>query len=192
MFTGFANIFMRGKGEKIMGFSERLRYFRIRRGFTQRGLGQAMGYPDKSADIRVAQYENGSRHPKDDAIVELAGALGVHPAALRVPDIDCTEGLLHTLFALEDIYGLHIGMAEGEPFMFVSQSENKDAAELRRLLLAWGQMAARLEAGMITREIYDRWRYQLDGSLEKILPEKTAAQKLRESIACSVQLKKND
>ena len=55
-----------------MAFGERLRYFRTKRGLTQKMLGLMMGYPAKSADIRVAQYENGSRYPKDEVITDLA------------------------------------------------------------------------------------------------------------------------
>ena len=143
-----------------MAFGERLRFFRTKRGMTQKLLGLTVGYPEKSADIRVAQYENGSRYPKDEVIDELAGALGVHPKALALPDIDSYVGLLHTLFALEDIYGLHIGTVEGEPFLFVDKSENKDAAELHSMLLAWSQQAAKLESGEISKEEYDRWRYR--------------------------------
>ena len=34
--------------------------------------------------------------------------------ALTVPDIDTYIGLMHTLFALEDMYGLKIGEIDGE------------------------------------------------------------------------------
>ena len=36
----------------------------------------------------------------------------------------------------------------------------KDAAELSRSLIAWREQAAKLEAGEITQEEYDRWRYR--------------------------------
>ena len=38
----------------------------------------------------------------------MANALEVAPQALAVPDIDSYIGLAHTLFALEDIYGLTV------------------------------------------------------------------------------------
>ena len=38
--------------------------------------------------------------------------------------------------------------------------QGKDAAELNRSLLAWREQAAKLEAGEISREEYDRWRYR--------------------------------
>lgn len=143
-----------------MAFGERLRFFRTKRGLTQRMMGLMMGYPEKSADIRVAQYENGSRYPKDEVINDLAVALEVHPKALALPDIDSYIGLLHTLFALEDLYGIRIGTVEDEPFLFVDKTGNKDAVELHNMLRAWSEQSTKLENGEISKEEYDRWRYR--------------------------------
>ena len=38
-------------------------------------------------------------------------------------------------------------------------SENKDAARLHEMLCSWQQAAAMLEAGEISKEDYDKWRY---------------------------------
>jgi len=143
-----------------MAFGERLRYFRTKRGLTQKMMGILMGYPERSADIRVAQYENGSRYPKDEVIEALAAGLEVSPKALALPDIDSDIGLLHTMFALEDLYGLRIGTVEGEPFLFVDKKGNTRAEEFYDMLHAWSLEAAKLEQGEITREEYDRWRYR--------------------------------
>ena len=45
--------------------------------------------------------------------------LDVSPHALSVPDIDSYVGLMHTLFTLEDNYGLKISEMDGE----ISQEE---------------------------------------------------------------------
>ena len=37
--------------------------------------------------------------------------------------------------------------------------KNKDAARLHEMLWAWREQAAKLEAGEISQEEYDRWRY---------------------------------
>ena len=55
---------------------------------TQKYLGMALGFPEKSADVRLAQYENSSRTPKADVTAALAKVLSVSPKALDVPDID--------------------------------------------------------------------------------------------------------
>ena len=71
-----------------------------------------IGFPEKTADIRMAQYESGSRTPKAELTENLASALGVSPLALSVPDIDSYLGLMHTLFTLEDRYGLTVETGE--------------------------------------------------------------------------------
>jgi len=52
-----------------MAIGERIRFFRTMRGMTQKYLGMLMGFPEKSADIRMAQYEAEAREPKA-ALVE--------------------------------------------------------------------------------------------------------------------------
>ena len=38
-----------------MAIGERIRFFRNKRGMTQKYLGVLMGFPEKAADIRMAQ-----------------------------------------------------------------------------------------------------------------------------------------
>ena len=142
-----------------MAIGERIRFFRNLRGMTQKYLGQMVGFPEKTADIRMAQYESGSRSPKAELTENLAGALGVSPLALSVPDIDSYLGLMHTLFTLEDRYGLKINEMDGEVCLKVDVRKNKDAARLHEMLCSWQQAAAMLEAGEISKEDYDKWRY---------------------------------
>ena len=126
---------------------------------TQKYLGQVVGFPEKTADIRMAQYESGSRTPKAELTESLAGALGVSPLALSVPDIDSYLGLMHTLFTLEDRYGLTVETGENGVSLRVDPRKGKDAAELSEMLTAWAQQAEKLRNGEINREDYDKWRY---------------------------------
>ena len=144
----------------IMAIGERINFIRNMRGMTQKYLGMQVGFPEKSADVRLAQYETGTRTPKTDLTAALADTLDVSPQALAVPDIDSYIGLMHTLFTLEDRYGLHIDEADGEVCLKVDVRKNKDAAQLHEMLCAWRQAAAMLKAGEITQEEYDRWRYR--------------------------------
>ena len=72
-----------------MAIGERIHFFRLLRGMTQKYLGMALGFPEKSADVR----------------------------------------------------------------------KSKDAAQLYEMLCSWQQAAAMLEAGEISKEDYDKWRY---------------------------------
>ena len=78
----------------------------------------------------------------------------------QVPDIDSYIGLMHTLFTLEDRYGLDVCESDGEVHLRVNVRKSKDAAQLHEMLCAWRQAAAMLKAGEITQEEYDRWRYR--------------------------------
>lgn len=142
-----------------MAIGERIRFIRNLRGMTQKYLGAAVGFPEKSADVRMAQYESGNRTPKADLTSALAQVLDVSPSALDVPDIDSYVGLMHTLFALEDIYGLKIGEIDGEVCLRLDKSKGMTYVTMFDMLHAWRQEAAKLESGAITKEEYDRWRY---------------------------------
>ena len=142
-----------------MAIGERIRFFRNLRGMTQKYLGQMVGFPEKTADIRMAQYESGSRSPKAELTENLAGVLGVSPLALSVPDIDSYLGLMHTLFTLEDRYGLTVENGENGVSLHVDPRKGKDAAELSEMLNAWAEQAEKYRNGKINREDYDKWRY---------------------------------
>ena len=142
-----------------MAIGERIRFFRNLRGMTQKYLGTVVGFPEKTADIRMAQYESGSRTPKADLTENLAGVLGVSPLALSVPDIDSYLGLMHTLFTLEDRYGLTVKKTENGVSMRVDPRKGKDAADLSEMLNAWAEQSEKYRNGDISREDYDKWRY---------------------------------
>jgi hypothetical protein len=67
---------------------------------------------------------------------------------------------MHTLFALEDMYGLKISQIDGEVCLQLDPSISSPGSSLDTMFQAWQQQAARLESGEITKEEYDQWRYQ--------------------------------
>ena len=142
-----------------MAIGERIRFFRNMRGITQKYLGQVVGFPENSADVRMAQYETGSRTPKADLTKTLANFFDISTNALTVPDIDTDIGLMHTLIALEDIRGLTIGKIDGEICLRLDKSKGRTYLAMYEMLSAWAEQARKLETGEITKEDYDRWRY---------------------------------
>ena len=170
-----------------MAIGERIHFFRTLRGMTQKYLGMALGFPEKSADVRLAQYEYVSRTPKADLTAALAQILEVSPHALAVPDIDSYVGLMHTLFTLEDRYGLNICECDGEIHLRVDVFQSKDAARLHEMLCAWGEQAAKLKSGEISKEDYDRWRYRYPefdttGHWHKVVPSQGLSDLLVEEL----------
>ena len=141
-----------------MAIGERIRFFRNLKGMTQKWLGIAAGFPEKTADIRMAQYESGTRTPKADLTETLAGVLEVSPLALSVPDIDSDLGLMHTLFALEDLHGLKTDIVDGEVRLRFDKGNAADAS-FAEMISAWAERSAKYKSGKISKEDYDKWRY---------------------------------
>ena len=81
--------------------------------------------------MHFAQYETGSRKPKADLTAALTQVFDVFP---DVPDIDSRIGLMHTLFPLEDVYGLTISEADGEVCLKVNKDKGKKAMAVIKLL----------------------------------------------------------
>ena len=92
----------------LMNTGMRIRRFRISCGLTQKALGVAVGFPQENADIRIAQYESGTRTPKHELLCRMAQALDITPSALAVPRIKNSDELRCLLIALEDECGIKL------------------------------------------------------------------------------------
>ena len=141
-----------------MAIGERIRFFRNLKGMTQKYLGILVGFPEKTADIRMAQYESGTRTPKEDLTNTLAEVLEVSPLALSVPDIDSEQGLMHTLFALEDLYGFKVEQMENGVALKLENGKMA-ASSILQMMTAWSEQAEKYRNGEITKDQYDEWRY---------------------------------
>lgn len=130
----------------------RLQYFRKLRGMTQKQLGTALGFPEQSTDVRIAQYESGARTPKEQTVLALAKVLEVAPTALAIPTLADETALMHLLFALEDSFGI-----VSIPFV-------DDDTELGKVMYWWRLLAGKKMAGEISKEEYDKWRYRFSFS----------------------------
>ncbi|MDO4355749.1 MAG: helix-turn-helix transcriptional regulator [Clostridia bacterium] len=142
-----------------MAIGERIRFIRNLRGMTQKWLGQAVGFPQKTADIRMAQYESGTRTPKEELVKSLANVLEVSPLALNIPDIDSDLGFIHTFFAIEDIHGIRAEKQGDEVHIVFDGSKRTMDESIFTMLSAWADQAEKLRNGEISKEQYDRWRY---------------------------------
>ncbi len=143
-----------------MAIGERIHFFRSKRGMTQKYVGAQIGFDEKSADVRMAQYESENRVPKDNLVQAMAELFDVKPDALKVPDIDSFTGLIHTLFAIEDRYGLKIEKAEdGQPQLYLDLRNHPGSMQLFDMLMDWMDKSEALRSGQITQDEYDAWKY---------------------------------
>ncbi|MCI1998872.1 MAG: helix-turn-helix domain-containing protein [Clostridia bacterium] len=142
-----------------MAIGERIRFIRNLRGMTQKMLGIKVGFDKRNADVRMAQYESGTRTPKENLVNALAEALEVSPKALTVPEIDSYIGLMHTFFALEDLYGIKVGEIDGELCLRLDKSKDTTYLSMLDMFSAWQHEAEKFRNGEITQEEYNTWRY---------------------------------
>ena len=143
-----------------MAIGKRIRFFRNRKGMTQKQLGEILGFLGKTSDVRMAQYESEARTPKQDLVKEMANIFDVSPRAITVPEIDSYIGLMHTLFALEDMYGLTIGKNDGNTCLSLNPAVTEPHSALDDCLKSWLRQKKKLAQGEITKEQYDEWRYK--------------------------------
>lgn len=114
----------------------RIKMVRKFRGFTQRSLSDALGL-GSAGDIRIAQYESGSRHPKADMVLQLAQTLRIAPNVIDAPVGASVEEFMQSIFWAEEFIG---------------------SGAVRECFKEWSRMRAKLECGEISREEYFDWK----------------------------------
>ena len=148
-----------------MAIGERIRWFRNAAGMTQNELGKRLGFSERTAVIRVGQYENEKRTPKQDMINQLAEIFDVAPEAIAVPNIDNYYGLMHTLFTLEDRYGLTVASIDGEVVLKQNVNHPDYDMTLADYLRYWNEMKTKLNNGSIRTAEYDHWRHSFPADM---------------------------
>lgn len=159
-----------------MTLGDKIRKYRTLKGLTQAQLGSIV----KLTGDRIRQYENDVRKPKDGKLMEIAEALNINPTALFEPDYRNPNSVMHTLFELEDIYGLRFEKS-GENYQLVfSQSDDcQNSNWLMDGIAAWTAKRKELQpdindsAEAITdkKEKYTLWKarypYDLGEDIQK-------------------------
>lgn len=139
----------------IMG--DKIHRIRDFRGMTQKQLGMAVGFDEKSADVRIAQYESGTRTPKQALVELLAEALDVNPRFLADDEILGAEGVMMMLFELDEHYPISVEDCTDEDgnkrkgIIFGSILLNDFFAE-------WQRRKKDLADGKISKAEYTEWK----------------------------------
>ena len=145
-----------------MTIGEKIKKARNLRGLTQKELGMKLGFDEKSADVRVAQYESGTRTPKADLLSEIAAVLDVNINSLKNLSLENTETFIHLLFDLEqESKKLHTNN-----FSIISVSDELGNSQpalqfhnhlLNEFLEEWQFRRKELNEKIITEEEYAEW-----------------------------------
>ena len=66
---------------------------------------------------------------------------------------------MHTLFALEDMYGLYIDDIDGELCLRLDKTKGTTYATLFEMLFAWNRKRKAMRRGELSKDDYDTFRY---------------------------------
>lgn len=145
-----------------MAVGDRIKRIRNFRGMTQKELGIAIGFDEKSADIRIAQYESNTRTPKEELLRKIAKVLDVNYRSLYEPTLYAAEDIMYTLFELDEHYPATqlyeiVDTSDPQfPEKHISISFNHNL--LDDFLLEWQLRKKQLVNGEITKEEYTEWK----------------------------------
>lgn len=87
----------------MITFGEKSRYLRRKNHLTQKQLGIAVGFSEKTADVWIAQYESNARAPREDLINKLAKVLSVPNEILTVPVLSESNEYSAALFWMNEM-----------------------------------------------------------------------------------------
>lgn len=142
-----------------MAIGDRIKRIRNLRGLTQKEFGKLIGFDEKTADIRVAQYESGTRTPKEELLQKMAEVLDVNYRSLYEPALYAVEDIMYTLFELDEHYTTIVHDVSDEEY-----PESKHLAVqfksnlLDSFLKEWQQRKKDLADGVISKAEYTEWK----------------------------------
>ena len=142
-----------------MAIGDRIKRIRNFRGLTQKEFGKLIGFDEKTADIRVAQYESGTRTPKEELLQKMAEVLDVNYRSLYEPALYAVEDIMYTLFELDEHYTTIVHDVSDEEY-----PESKHLAVqfksnlLDSFLKEWQQRKKDLADGVISKAEYTEWK----------------------------------
>lgn len=151
-----------------MAIGDKIRNIRIKRDMTQKDLGLAIGFNERTADVRMAQYESGTRVPKEAVIVKIAEVLKVNADYLMAPALDKTEEIIHALIYLDELNQLKM---EAEDYTTPEGEELKriklSLTYLDNYLEEWYEKKKSLENDGISQDEYYEWKVNWPDSSAK-------------------------
>lgn len=139
-----------------MKIGQRIKKVRVHRGLTQKELGMMVGFEEKTADVRIAQYEASARTPKADLRNKLAGVLNVNDRYFLDSHDDTAEDIMFLLFDLDDKYKLELTPFEcgGENMVNIHIPDHM----IDGFLTGWMEKKQALSNGGTSEKEYTEWK----------------------------------
>lgn len=117
----------------------------------------AVGFDEKSADVRIAQYELGTRTPKQALVERVAEALDINSRFLADDEILGAEGVMMMLFELDEHYPISIEDCED------GDGNKRNGIVFGSILMTdflseWQRRKKDLAGGVISKVEYTEWK----------------------------------
>ncbi|WP_028829041.1 helix-turn-helix domain-containing protein [Proteocatella sphenisci] len=144
-----------------MTIGDKIKKIRKYRNMTQKQLGILCGFSENTADVRIRQYENNSKIPKEDMLKNIANALNINVCALNESSLYAAEDVMFSLFELDDHYSIPL-------FKIIDDTDSSFPQEriaisfkyklINDFLKEWLIRKEELATGVITKEEYFEWK----------------------------------
>ena len=139
-----------------MQIGERIKHARTHRGLTQKELGIRVGFDEKTADVRIAQYESSTRTPKADMRNKLAEVLNINYRYFYDSHNYAAEDIMFLLFEVDEQYRLELTPFEDEGVKKVNIHIPYPLVD--DFLRGWMEQKQALADGEITKADYTEWK----------------------------------
>lgn len=127
-----------------MTLGDKIRKYRMLKGWTQKELGLKVGFSAATADSRIRKYEKDLMAPKEEIRTRLAAVLDVDLSALSDINISSYEDVMQTLFLFEEELGMEIEKKDSKTYLSFDD-HNKEIRTLITFMNLWrNQKAAML------------------------------------------------
>lgn len=134
-----------------MDLAKKIRKYREFRGMTQRELGESCGFPTKSADSRIREFESGKTCPKQEILQKIADALNVSILDFLDIKLDRPADLLQILFTLEKQYGVIPQETENYPTSLAVTEQ-----PFEEIIHLWAIFREMYDSKAISRDEYEK------------------------------------
>lgn len=142
-----------------MAVGDRIKRVRKFRGMTQKELGTVIGFDEKTADVRIAQYESGTRTPKEDMLRKITEILDVNYRSIYEPSLYAAEDVMYTLFELDEHYpDISLHEVEDEEYGEKHMAVSFNYFLLDGFIQEWKIRKQQLDNEEITKEEYTEWK----------------------------------
>ena len=142
-----------------MAIGDRIKRARLFRGLTQKEFGRQVGFDEKTADVRIAQYESGVRTPKEDMLRTMAEVLDVNYRSLYEPTLYAAEDLMFTLFELDEHYDIELHEIPDPKYPKKKHiAVQFHSNVLDSFLIEWLQRKKDLADDTISKDEYTEWK----------------------------------